>query len=251
MRNRRIVLLYLIVLCGVLGLLFLENDREYTELAFSAESGFYEEPFELTIYAPIGTEIYYTLDGSEPDENAIKYTGPITIEDATDASNRYSMRTDVTAGYMPELIDKYNTDLVPPGYAAPDYNIDKCTVVRAAYVDEDGSFSEVATRNYFVGYDEKAGYDGLNIISIVTEPDHLFDHDTGIYVLGRTHDEQFNVEAARSHWWKWAANYHQRGREWERIANIQIFDTERTLLVDQECGIRIQGGASRGFCREA
>ena len=34
---------------------------------FSVEAGFYEEAFELVLTAPEGTEIYYTLDGSEPD----------------------------------------------------------------------------------------------------------------------------------------------------------------------------------------
>lgn len=247
MKNRRSILAGLIVICAALGLLFLENDSEYTELVFSAESGFYEDSFELELYAPVGTEIYYTLDGSEPDENAMKYTEPIVIKDASANPNIYSLRTDVTAGYMEELIHVCNPDLVPPGYAVPDYPIDKCTVVRAAYRDEDGRFGEVTTKTYFVGYDEKAGYDGMNVISVVTDPDNLFDQDTGIYVLGRIHEEQFDAASTTSHWWKWAANFHQRGREWERAASIQIFDADRTLLVNQECGIRIQGGGSRGF----
>lgn len=246
MRSRRSVLLCLIALCALLGLLLLENDEEYTELVFSVKSGFYEDSFELELYSPVGTEIYYTLDGSEPDENATKYTEPIIIDDATEDCNLYSMRTDVTIGYMPELISTYNPDVLPPGYVAPDYNIDKCTVVRAVYVDEEGNLSEVKTQNYFVGFEEKAGYDGFNIISVVTDPDNLFDYDTGIYVVGRTYDEMFDEAMSKRHWWQWAANYHQRGPEWERVGNIQIFDAERELLLDQECGIRIQGGGSRG-----
>lgn len=246
MRNRRIVLLCLIALCALLGGLFLENGEEYTELVFSVESGFYEEPFALELFAPVGTEIYYTLDGSEPDEHAMKYTEPIFIDDATKNDNRYSLRTDVTPGYMSELIGIYNADLQPPGYAAPDYPIDKCTVVRAVYVDEEGSISGIKTGNYFIGYDEKAGYDNLNIISVVTEPANLFDYDTGIYVLGRTHDETFDEAMSERHWWQWNANYHQRGREWERAANVQIFNTDRELVISQNCGVRIQGGGSRG-----
>ena len=246
MKNRRSVLLGLTALCALLGLLFLENDDEYTELVFSAESGFYEEPFKLELHAPVGTEIYYTLDGSEPDGHAIKYTEPILIDDATKNDNRYAMRTDVTAGYMTELIGLYNTDLLPPGYAVPDYPIDKCTVVRAVYADEEGNLSGIKTGSYFVGFDEKTGYEGLNVISVVTEPDNLFDYDTGIYVLGRTYDETFDSAMSQRHWWQWGGNYHQRGREWERAASIQIFSPERELVISQNCGIRIQGGGSRG-----
>ena len=96
MRNRRTVLACLTALCALLFvLLFLEDREEYTELVFSVESGFYEEPFTLVLSAPVGTEIYYTLDGSEPDEHAMKYTEPIQIEDATKNDNRYSLRTDI------------------------------------------------------------------------------------------------------------------------------------------------------------
>ncbi len=247
MRNRRTVLACLTALCALLFvLLFLEDREEYTELVFSVESGFYEEPFTLVLSAPVGTEIYYTLDGSEPDEHAMKYTEPIQIEDATKNDNRYSLRTDVTTGYMSELIGVHNPDLQPPGYVLPDYPIDKCTVVRAVYVDKEGALSEIKTGNYFVGFDEKKGYDGFNIISVVTDPDNLFDYDTGIYVLGRTHDETFDEAMSQRHWWQWNANYHQRGHEWERAANIQIFNAERELIVSQNCGIRIQGGGSRG-----
>ena len=34
---------------------------------FSAESGFYENPFDLSVTAISGAEIHYTLDGSVPD----------------------------------------------------------------------------------------------------------------------------------------------------------------------------------------
>lgn len=246
MINRRCVLAYLIALCGMLCLLILGYDNEYTELTFSAEPGFYEYPFRLRIYAPKGTEIYYTLDGSVPDENAIKYTEPILINDATANENVYSARTDVTAGFLTEDILACGMEV--PGYVVPDYPVDKCTIVRAAYLDADGNFSEVETGNFFVGYQDKAGYDGLNIISIVTEPDNLFDPEDGIYTLGNIYDT-YAGEADRSllPWAWWEANYHQHGREWERNANIQFFDTERMMLLDAECGIRIQGGASRGF----
>ena len=249
MMKRRSILACLTVLCGILAVLFFACDNIYTELTFSRESGFYEEPFELEIYAPPGTEIYYTLDGSEPDENAVKYTAPILIDDATKNDNVYSMRTDVSAGFLTDDIAYYNLD--DPRYAVPNYPIDKCTIVRSAYRDVDGNFSDIKTESYFIGYDTKAGYDGLNIISIVTNPDNLFDYNTGIYVLGQKYDD-FAVKDRESMWensfWEfWDANYRQSGYEWERTANIELFDTEKNLSLNRECGMRIQGGGSRGY----
>lgn len=252
MMNRRGVLVCLLILCGILGLLLVEDDNAYTELVFSHESGFYEEPFELALYAPPGTQIFFTLDGSEPDENAIIYTSPIVIGDATENENVYSLRTDVSAGFLSDDIAIYSTN--DPHYMTPDYNIDKCTVVRTAYRDTDGYFSEIETKCYFVGYENKTGYDNINIISITTVPDNLFDYETGIYILGHAYDEFIKNDRedfwefwANSDWWWWKANYHNRGFEWERAANIQLFDSERNLLLNKNCGIRIQGGGSRGM----
>lgn len=81
---------------AALGLLIIREDI-YSELTFSKESGFYEDTFNLELYAPKGAEIYYTLDESVPDENAIKYTKPIVISDATEKANIHCIRDDLTA----------------------------------------------------------------------------------------------------------------------------------------------------------
>ncbi|MCM1254414.1 MAG: CotH kinase family protein [Clostridium sp.] len=237
MMSRRSVLICLIVLCGLIGFsLFIENNL-YMELVFSKDSGFYEQPFELELHAPIGTKIYYTLDCSEPDENAMLYTEPILIKDATENDNVFSMITDVVGEKFGEpLVVKGKGQIPDLSYAVPNYNIDKCTVVRAAYLDADGNFSEIKTRSYFVGYAEKAGYSDINIISIVTNPDNLFDSDIGIYVVGSVYDGSDET----------VINYNQRGLDWERAANIELFDVERKMLLEQECGIRIQGNSTRG-----
>lgn len=252
MISRRKVLAVLVGICISLGIMLLIGDRyAVMELSFSRESGFYEEPFDLEIYAPPGTEIYYTLDGSDPDENSFKYTGPIRIDDATANKNVYSMRTDVSAGFLTEEIDRYH--LYDPQYAVPDYPVDKCTVVRSACRDADGNFGGIETRSYFVGYDNKQGYDGIPVMSVVTDPDNLFGNERGIYVLGNSYQEAkqegtLHIEESwKDCWLEWQGNYHWHGMEWERDSNIQFFDEGRNLLLDKKCGIRIQGGASRGY----
>lgn len=240
MMGRRSVLACLIVICGVLCLLVLEKDVQDTELVFSRESGFYDEPFLLDLSAPMGTEIYYTLDGSDPVRNGIRYTEVLLIDDATPRENVHSMRTDVSIEFVSDSIETYNYE---PEYVLPEYPVDKCTVVRAAYRDADGNFSEVRTESYFVGYAGRKGYDGFHIISLVTEPGNLFDYDTGIYVLGRIFDEYEGAKYAMGHLWN--TNYAQSGIEWERPAVVQIFDQDRQLVLNQNCGVRIQGGMNR------
>lgn len=233
MMNRKCALFCLLSICAALCLLLLCDKYARTGLSFSRESGFYEEPFELELSAPAGTKIYYTLDGSVPDENAFLYTTPITIDDATSHPNVYSVRTDMA----------YETTMDGIPYELPDYPVDKCTVVRAAYQDMDGNFNDLRTESYFIGYGEKAGYSGMNVISVVTNPDNLFDYDDGIYVFGRRFDTELDQDGNPV---EENANFTQHGIQWERPADIQIFDADRETVLKQSCGIRIQGGGSRG-----
>lgn len=48
------------------------------EVAFSHNALYAAAPFTLTLSAP-GSEIYYTLDGTAPEENGILYTAPIAV----------------------------------------------------------------------------------------------------------------------------------------------------------------------------
>ena len=228
-----------------------EKVRKVKELTFSRESGFYEEEFELEMEAGSGI-IYYTLDGSIPDRNSIKYEKPILIKDASENDNVYSMRTDVSTGFDKQEIERISYDY--PGYQPPDYKIDKATIVRAVVYNELGRQTEIKTASYFVGFSQKDGYDGMNVLSIVTEPSNLFDYETGIYVKGKTYDDYVKeYRNGDEYYWReefwtlWMANYRNRGKKWEREASCQFFDENGRLVCEQECGIRIHGGASRGY----
>ena len=197
-------------------------ENEDVLIRFSQPSGFYDEPFYLKIKAP-SREIYYTLDGSEPTRDSLRYTGPIYITDATENENVLSARTDVSC----------NTVTVPAE------KVDKCTVIRARYYDA-VSASPVITASYFVGFGDREGYGTMRVVSLVTDPAGLFDPEDGIYVKGNSFggsDEDIDAS--------WTGNYYNRGRDWEREATAQFFDPDGQLFYAAPCGIRIRGNFSR------
>lgn len=196
---------------------------------FSRNSGYYKEAFALEIKGRwnAGNKVYYTLDGSEPTQEDHLYDKetPILIGNATYYENRYADRPDVGIA-----------DLVSAApYEAPDYKIDKCSVVRASVFDEEGNCLDSINGIYFVGFQDKRGYDGIYTASIVTAPENLFDPETGIYVEGS--DE--------------VPNYRERGADWEREASVTIFDNQQRRILTQQCGIRIKGGTSRRLAQKS
>lgn len=232
-------LLLLVLLIAVGSWATLETFADTPRL--SVKSGFYEENFFLKISSLNADAIYYTLDGSTPDENGILYTGPIQISDATQNENVYSMRDDLSAGLCYDLMEKYSS--IGSGYQLPTYLIDKCTILRAVAVNN-GIVSEEVSATYFVGIQPER-YLGCNVISVITDPDNLFDPETGIYVTGNKMDAYIAAGRIHQYWNWWDANYTQRGIEWEREALFQIFDSQGNQVLSKLGGIRTHGGFTR------
>lgn len=207
---------------------------------FSQESGFYDSSFQLSITAPQGCTVYYTTDGSDPTAESAKYEGAITVKDMSDTPNALSARTDISASQA----------------AAPAKPVDKAAIIRAVAVDAQGRVSAPVTHTYFIGKTNSGYYKDMKVVSLVTDPENLFNYETGIYCLGKVYDEENGTQPGgpQNPWggfgwgmkqpWEMAANYTQKGKEWEREASFQVFDSG-SLVVDQTVGIRIKGAASR------
>jgi len=153
---------------------------------FSVKGGIFDdgERVQLTLSAQPGTHIYYTLDSSDPTQESMLYTGPITLTDTT--------------------------------------------IVRAAVFGSNVYPSYIETQSYLFGIDHT-----VRVVSVVSDPEGLFSDETGIMVLGAN---ALNEEPYTG------ANFWQ---EWERGANVEIFETDGTTMVSQGCSVRLHGANSR------
>ena len=243
-----------VLICAALCVLAYKLYYITGELSFDRSSGFYDEPFYLNIQG--GGRIFYTLDGSEPGEDSARYLFPIKISDASSNPNVYSMIRQISPHIMPEFAEA-------PGilnskdfqYEVPQGNIDKATVVRAVRIDTRGHKSEVINAVYFVGMQDKKGYDGMGVVSIISDPDSLFDPVNGLYMMGenciekaremRSDGEEVNRATFND------ANYMQKGKKYRVPALVYFWDENKKLTQIENCRIGIQGHAGRHFPKKS
>lgn len=204
---------------------------------FSHAGGFYEEEFLLTLQAKEGDRIYYTLDGSIPDEEALEYKEPIPVYDRSGEENKWNSIQNVVEDWK--------------NYQPDETLVDKAFIVRAAAMDVDGNFSDVVTKSYFINLPE---YENEAVISLVAEPEELFG-DNGIYVTGKEYDDwylNYGTDGAP------IAYFKKTGREVEIAASLEVYFNREKIeereafevftakeSFSQDVGIRIQGAGTR------
>ncbi|WP_026514593.1 CotH kinase family protein [Butyrivibrio sp. LB2008] len=226
------------------GAAYIDADTE-DEPKFSIEDGFYIEGTKLKISASPWTDIYYTDDGSVPDKTSHKYKGEIELADASEKDNVYA------------------NEIMYPTYAPPAYKVDKANIISAVAINKfTGEKSEVVTHTYFVGFDKKEKYKDMRIMSLVFDPADLFDHDRGIYTLGKRYDEYLELggftdlpadevpgsfvdENGEEQFRSSFTNSEYKGREAERRAHMTAFDAAHDSSFAQDIGVRISGESTR------
>lgn len=186
------------------------------DVTFSPMRGVYEAPFEVTIScATQGASVHYTTDGSTPTPSSAVYTGPLTITGTT------CLRAAAfKAGWYPAAVETQTYLILSevPFQSAPDDYPMSWSGYPAHYT----MTPEVYADPTYADRMEPA-LSALPVVSLVTDKKHLFDADTGIYT-----------------------NPIQRTVLWERPVSVEFFDPagdEAGFQID--CGLRIQGGASR------
>lgn len=77
--------------------------------------------------------------------------------------------------------------------------------------------------------------DSLSVVSIIVDPNDLFNFNTGIYIQGTYGDIKDSKKG----------NYNQKGKEWEKDAVIHFFEQDGKLRFKSSVGLRIHGNLSR------
>ena len=208
------------------------------EVSFSAEAGAYPDRIDLKLGAPAGYRIYYSTDGSLPDRNSKRYRGRIRISgNGNDWLDEDMIERIRTTGMKVTVSRK----------------IQDAWVIRAVAVSPDGTEGPVVTKTYFPGMSLTDEYGGIMVVSLVTDPVHLFDHESGILVRGRIFDEWVEREGSReimsdpNVWHLAETNYTQKGKAWERPVSVELFDGADTRTLQTDAGLRVHGSYSRIF----
>jgi len=188
---------------------------------FSVNRGFYSMSFDLEITTDTpGAEIRYTLDGSEPTAtHGDVYRDPIPITGQT-----VLRAAAFKPGYIPTNVNTqtyiFLSDVLKQGNSLPGYP--------SAWRDGGGTKpadyemdAEILNDPAYMYVMEDA-LTGIPSMSIVTDIDNLFDWSTGIYM-----------------------NPESEGVAWERPASVELIDPAGMEQFQVDCGLRIQGGASR------
>ena len=189
-------------------------------VVFSVQGGFYDDVFALQLNNVISqNHIRYTTNGNRPTAQSPLYEEPLLLD-----YSKYSRSDIYTIVNCPEQ-----------DFFQPD-SIRHCIVIRAAVFDEnDSCVSRVVTNSYFI---QTLGCDthGLPAISLCADSLDLFDYERGIFVPG-VHFDSLNPY--------FTGNYFMKGRDWERLSNIEFYEIGENSGINQQVGLRTHGKQSR------
>ncbi len=141
-----------------------------------------------------------------------RFAGPVTVQLAAPVGG-------ATVSYT---LDGADPTVEGQVYTAP-LEVTETTVLRAVALDDGVPVSAVTTATYLVGETS-----GLPVVSLTTDPAHLWDKQMGIY-----------------------ANAQQRGRAWERPVTVQGLSPEGGVGFSVAAGLRIHGNISRNTPKQS
>ena len=127
-------------------------------------------------------------------------------------SSAVSVELSAGTSYIYYTLDGSDPDSNSQKYSSP-INISKTSILKAFSIKEAYLPSPTTYQSYFINVETD-----LPVISLISDPDNLFDPDSGIYT-----------------------NYTM---DWERPAHVQFFEDDKSLGFSENCGIEIYGGQS-------
>ena len=190
------------------------------ELSLSHARGIYDQPFELVLSSSLpGAIIRYSTNGSPPTEDVgTLYEGPIPIHRSTVLRvvvlrPKHPPTVVATHSFiLPQQVVQQAPEGLPPegfpyqwGRNRVDYGMDPKVTDSPEWRDQ-----------------IVQGLTSIPSFSLVTDMNHLFDEEEGIY-----------------------ANPQRDGREWERPCSVEMIHPDGKQGFQIDCGVRVRGGFSR------
>ena len=159
------------------------------------------------------------LDPPYVSQQGSPFSGPETI----------TLSTDTPGAEILYTIDGSYPDDDSPLYSESLY-IDDNTILRAVATKQGWLNSKPNTNSYLFDYSGN-----LPVVSLSTNPEHFWDNDSGIYVLGSNASSDFP---------HFGANFWQ---DWERPIHIEMFEPDGELAFSIDGGVKIYGNYSRAL----
>ena len=206
------------------------------DILFSHPAGYYEQSISLELsFSENEAEIYYTLDGSVPDQTSNLYKNEeIVIANRTEETNRYTSVWCTPVDFWKGDGNTYNP--------SSQY---KATVLKARlYFPKEQCWSEkIWTNTYLI----EADYT-MPIVSLSIEEELLFDEHSGIYVPGKVFEHYVNsTTELPSDARLWNGNY----SEDIKVAGYLEYFENGINVMENEVTLRICGAASRGNAQKS
>ena len=223
MHNKFSRILYILLLAGCLP--------TFAQPTFNKEHGLYRTGFNLRMTpSEAGTEVRYTLDGSEPTAKSTLFTTTLyirstTIIRAAEFKNGEKVTATATTTYIypSDVVNETNS---PEGYPT---TWGKFTSMSGTAPADYGMDHEMAADRTLSNKISQGLYT-LPVLSIVTDKENLFnktkDANTGgIYIYTGTSDSN--------------------GRGWERPASVELFGGDQEHDLSIRCALKLHGGQGR------
>ena len=197
---------------------------------FSANRGFYETPFSLSITcATAGAEIRFTTNGSPPSlTNGTVFTDPISIA---------GLSLVRAAAFFPNFVSSdvdTHTYLFLRDVLRQSNNLAGYPTIWQASYPADYAVDTNLVNHPFYGATLSNDLRSLPVLSIVTEHDGLWGTTRGIYNHATSlHDPDL-------------------GQDWERAASVELIlpdSPQGSTALAVNCALRMEGNASRDDAR--
>jgi len=205
---------------------------QYSEITYGRKTGesgrcyYFTNPSPIadnygTSYARKAAEATYSVQGGTFDVGEVIY-----LELSAEPGDLIFYTTDCTEPTTESML-----------YTGP-IQITDTTIVRTRVFSDGALDSYMSCQSYLFGVDHT-----VRVVSLVSDPDGLFGYESGILVKGPNATDKHPYGSMN-----YGANFWM---DWEREAHIEMFDVDGSVMISQECGIKLHGQYSRAEAQKA